>query len=233
MFEQAEADEKAENGRSYPMAMWGAAMATVQILWQYSECEKGKEFLDKIPEERDWITDKEEAYIKTGYSLYPKDLACAEDNQFKREKRIKKAMKNLSEKYPKESEASLFFAAASLAVSAQSKNTNAEVEKNIIKRLQSLEESFPTHSGILHFINHIFDTPKFYRVGNKLFLEEMIQPSEQKDHAASVGLRAAKNYMKVATSSCHGLHMPSHVFMRFGSWKESLQSNYLSIKVNL
>ena len=84
----------------------------------------------------------------------------------------------------------------------------------------------------------IRDRNSFYRFLppqclNKLFLEEMIQPSEQKDHAASVGLRAAKNYMKVATSSCHGLHMPSHVFMRFGSWKESLQSNYLSIKVNL
>ena len=233
MFEQAEVDEKAEIGRSYPMAMWGAAMATVQILWQYSECEKGKEFLNKIPEEREWITDREEAYIQTGYSLYPQDLACAEDNQFNREKRFKKAMKNVLEKYPEESEASLFFSVASLAVSAQSKNTNAEVEKNIKKRLQSLEKRFPTHSGLLHYITHLFDTPKFYKTGNKLFLEEMIQPSEQKDHAASMGLRAAKNYMKVATSSCHGLHMPSHVFMRFGSWKESLHSNYLSIKVNL
>ena len=45
MFEQAEEDEKAEIGRSYPMAMWGATMATMQILWQYSDCVKGKEFL--------------------------------------------------------------------------------------------------------------------------------------------------------------------------------------------
>ena len=233
MFEQAEEDEKAEIGRSYPMAMWGAAMATMQILWQYSDCEKGKEFLKRIPEERDWITDKEKAYIETGYALYPNDLDCGDDVQFHREKRFKDAMEKVVKKYPKETEASMFFAVASLAVSAQSKNTNTKVMKNIGNHLQSLEKRLPTHSGLLHYITHFYDTPKFYKMGNRRFLEKMIQPIDQKNHAASVGLRAARNYLKVATSSCHGLHMPSHVFMRFGSWKESLQSNYLSIKVNL
>ena len=34
MFQKASRTEQSETGRSYPMAMWGAAMATTQILWQ-------------------------------------------------------------------------------------------------------------------------------------------------------------------------------------------------------
>ena len=33
-MERAAATEEAESGRGYPMAMWGAALATTQILWQ-------------------------------------------------------------------------------------------------------------------------------------------------------------------------------------------------------
>ena len=45
MFEKAEEDEKVETGRSFPMAMWGAAMATTQILWTSSDCEKEESIL--------------------------------------------------------------------------------------------------------------------------------------------------------------------------------------------
>ena len=34
LMERAAATEEEESGRGYPMAMWGAALATTQILWQ-------------------------------------------------------------------------------------------------------------------------------------------------------------------------------------------------------
>ena len=111
MFEKAAATEQSETGRSFPMAMWGAAMATTQILWQNSDCERGKKYLEKISMEAEWITEKEKAYIETGFALYPKSLTCAKDkNQNTRESRFMKAMKKLTRKYPEETEALAFWA---------------------------------------------------------------------------------------------------------------------------
>ena len=231
MFEKAEENEKYESGRSYPMAMWGAAMATTQILWQSSDCEKGKEYLKKIEKKSDWITEEEKAYIETGFALYPSSIPCPMDLQFNREKRFMKAMENITLKYPEEDEAMLFYAVGSAAVSSQTSKKNDELEKSILDRLKRLEKKHPTHSGLIHYIIHIFDMPELYYKGNKIFVQKMIEPNEQQNHDASMGIRAANNYLKVATSSCHGLHMPSHIFMRFGNWKRSLISNMLSIKV--
>jgi len=240
MFEDAAAVEEAESGRGYPMALWGAAMATTHILWQYSDCERGKKFLHRIPNERDWLTKKENDFIETGFALYPNDLTCAQDNnQFLREKRFVKGMKKLAEQYPEETEATLFYALTNAAISAhpecvdekcvETNKKNYHLKKTI-KTLEALEAKHPKHSGVIHYITHIFDTPELYYEGNEQFLEKMIKPSEQQDHPAAMGLRAANNYLQVATSSCHGLHMPSHIFMRFGNWTKSLQSNLMSIK---
>ena len=110
MFEKAAATEQSETGRSFPMAMWGAALATTQILWQYSDCEKGKKYLGKISEDAEWMTEKEKAYIETGFALYPKSLTCTKDNdQNTRETRFMKAMKKLTKQFPEETEALVFW----------------------------------------------------------------------------------------------------------------------------
>ena len=234
MFEKAEEDEKVETGRSFPMAMWGAAMATTHILWAFSDCEKGRKYLERIEKNMDWVTEKEKAYIETGFALYPNHIIpCEKDEQNEREKRIMEAMKDVALKYPDEDEAKLFYAVQNVAVAGQSKMTSQkkdEMEKSI-DLLRDLEKRYPTHSGVLHYITHVFDTPEYYYQGNKLFVHKMIEPIKQQNHAASMGERAANKYLKVATSSCHGLHMPSHIFMRFGNWKMSRKSNLLSIKV--
>ena len=53
----------------------------------------------------------------------------------------------------------------------------------------------------------------------------------EENHPASLGIKASYDYLNIASSSCHGLHMPSHIFMRLGNWNMSLKSNLLSIKV--
>ena len=65
------------------MAMWGAAMATMQILWQYSDCQKGTKYLKRIEKDRDWVTEKENAYIETGFALYPNHIPCEMDEEYK------------------------------------------------------------------------------------------------------------------------------------------------------
>ena len=45
---------------------------------------------------------------------------------------------------------------------------------------------------------------------------------------ASDALPAARAYAKIAPSSPHALHMPSHIFTRLGLWQESIASNLAS-----
>ena len=250
MFEKADATEQSERGRGYPMAMWGAAMATTMILWQYSDCKKGTEYMQRIPSGAGWLTEKEKAYIETGFALYPKSLACDKDDQYTRERRFMEAMGKVAKLYPDEEEALLFRAVSGAAVAAQKglegpkkglegpekglEGSEKEKRKQeVIKALETLEREHPTHPGLVHYTIHVFDTPELYTEGNRLFVREMKTAYEQSDHAASMGIRAANNYAKVANSSCHALHMPSHIFMRLGDWRKSLESNSASIKVTL
>ena len=235
MFEKASATEQSETGRSFPMAMWGAAMATTMILWQSSDCEKGKKYLGKISMEEKWITEKEKAFIETGFALYPKSLPCAKDHdQNTRETRLMKAFKKLTKKYPEETEALVFWAVSSAAVLGHpgcKQDRCQSLKKSVVETLVSLDKKHPTHSGVIHYTIHVFDEPKLYTEANKIFLHKMIPSIEQKDHAASIGIRAAHKYPTVANSSCHALHMPSHIYLRLGNWSKSLESNLQSIEV--
>ena len=46
------------------------------------------------------------------------------------------------------------------------------------------------------------------------------------------GIEAAKRYSKIAPDAAHAQHMPSHIFTRVGAWRESVESNRVSAKVD-
>ncbi len=79
-------------------------------------------------------------------------------------------------------------------------------EQKAGKILESLLAANPNHPGIAHYIIHNYDNPVL----------------------ASKGLETARKYAKIAPSSSHAQHMPSHIFTRLGIWEESIQSNLLS-----
>ena len=233
-FEKADKVEQEESGRSYPMAMWGAAMATTMILWQYSDCDKGPGYMDRVYSsgDPDWITEKEKAYIQTGFALYPKDRPCKEDKQPEREKRLMEAMEKMKKQFPEETEAALFYAVSSQAVASQKSCKDCQKpDQKTLETLKALEKKYPTHTGLIHYIIHVYDTPELYAEGNKQFLDQMVEVKDQTNHAAEFGIKAADKYPQVANSSCHALHMPSHVYIRLGDWKRSLDSNLISIEV--
>ena len=240
MFQKAEEVEQSETGRSFPMAMWGAAISTTMIIRQHSECERGKEFLQKIQKDAKWLTKKELAYIKTAFAQYPSSVHCnTEEAKFVNVvKRLMKAMGTLMKEFPEESEAALFYVAASTGIVSHSGGRPEDEEipndkENVIEILKDLEKKLPTHSGLYHYTLHVFDTPELFTEGNKIFFNQMIQPIDQKDHSALMGFRAAELYPRVANSSCHALHMPSHIYMRSGDWNKSLESNLHSIEVKM
>jgi tetratricopeptide (TPR) repeat protein len=76
-------------------------------------------------------------------------------------------------------------------------------EKKAVVILNQVLAAEPDHPGVAHYIIHGYDYPQL----------------------ANLALPAARSYAKIAPSSAHALHMPSHIFTRLGLWEESIGSN--------
>jgi hypothetical protein len=117
----------------------------------------------------------------------------------------KAAMEKVVAAFPDDDEAAIFHALALLGTAPPADRTYA-AQKQAAQILNGLLPKHPEHPGILHYVIHSFDYPEL----------------------ASLALPAARAYSKVAASSPHALHMPSHIFTRLGLWEESIASNLAS-----
>ena len=116
-----------------------------------------------------------------------------------------KAMEALTQRYPDDTEAKIFYALALDMTAPLTDKTYA----NQLKAAAILEPVFkqqPEHPGVAHYLIHSYDYPAI----------------------AQRGLPAARAYTKIAPSNPHALHMPSHIFTRLGMWQESIDANVRS-----
>jgi hypothetical protein len=113
-----------------------------------------------------------------------------------------KAMQALSQRYPQDTEAEIFYALSLDMTADLSDKTYANQLKAaaILERLNRLQ---PEHPGIAHYLIHSYDYPAI----------------------ADRGVGAARRYAKVAPDNPHALHMPSHIFTRLGMWQDSVDTN--------
>ena len=182
---------------------WGMAMSVYYPLWQPPSpamLEKAGAALDKTralaatPREKDYI-----AAIATYYRDHDKL------DHRTRALAYEKAMEQVSQRYPDDREAAVFYALALTATAAPTDKTYA----NQLKAGAILEKVFaeqPNHPGVAHYIIHSYDYPPL----------------------ASRALVAARGYAKIAPSVPHAQHRPAHIFTRLGLWQESIDSNRAS-----
>ena len=112
------------------------------------------------------------------------------------------AMSSLAAKNRKDIEAQVFYALALLANESPTDQTHAK-QKQAADLLEPLYGAYPQHPGIPHYLIHAYDNAEL----------------------APRGLAAARVYSKIAPSTPHALHMPSHIFTRLGLWQDSIVSN--------
>ena len=189
------------------MAYWGLAMTYYHPLWPdrpdaatlkegWAAVEKAKAAGAKTPRERDYITAIEVFYKDAEKLDHPTRVRAYE-----------KAMEQLSQRYPADSEAAILYALSILGTAYSS-----PADKSYTKHQQAgaiLEKLFaqqPEHPGLAHYIIHSYDFPPL----------------------AGRALTAARRYAKIAPDAPHALHMPSHIFTRLGLWPESIASNLSS-----
>jgi len=186
-----------------PMAYWGVAMSIYHAAWfppSEKELVKGYEVL-KIAKELS-MDDKQRDYINAIDAFYT-DWETIDHTT--RAKRFEDKMEEIYIAYPEDIEAAIFY---SLALFSTRDRAGKEYI-NEQKAGEILEELFvdnPNHPGIAHYIIHNYDNPVL----------------------AHKGLQTARRYAKIAPSSAHAQHMPSHIFTRLGIWQESIETNLLS-----
>src|SRR6266571_2988610 len=191
---------------SCAMAYWGVAISQrpnplvapfppemMKNGWQAIEA--GRAAAPKTQRERDWIEalavffkDHDKVDLRTRTLAY------------------EAAMARLTERYPDDSEAAIFYALAlNEAVDLNDKTYAKQFKAAAI--LQAVEAKQPDHPGIPHYLIHSYDFAPICRQG----------------------LPAAQRYAELAPAAPHALHMPSHTFSMLGMWDESIAANIKTI----
>ncbi|TCW85909.1 hypothetical protein C5O80_10535 [Burkholderia sp. SRS-46] len=190
------------------IAYWGLAMAQPPnpLVPPFDEAalargsaavEKGLALGSGTERERDWLL-AAEAFYKD-YDKVP---------QSRRTSAYEHAMARLTQKYPDDSEAAIFYALALNEAAQPSDKTYA----NQLKAAAVLEKIYrdqPDHPGIAHYLIHSYDYPPL----------------------AQRGLPFANKYAQIAPAAPHAIHMPSHIYSMLGMWAASVKSNEAALKV--
>ena len=156
--------------------------------------EKGKAIGAKTERERDWL-----AAIELYYKDYDKT------DQTTRGLAYEKAMEQLTQKYPDDLEAAIFYALALNETALHSDKTYAnQLKAGAI--LEKIAATQPEHPGVLHYLIHTYDYPPL----------------------AQRALDSANKYASVAPAAQHAQHMPSHTYSMLGLWQQSVDSNMKS-----
>ena len=193
----------AKEDRACGMAHWGVAMTYYHPIWAPptpAELAAGRAAAEEATR-LGARSERERGYIAAIGTFY-KDADKLDHRT--RALAFRDAMEKLAAD-PKDHEAAIFHALALLGTAPPTDATYAN-QKRAAEVLNRLLPEHPDHPGILHYVIHSFDYPAL----------------------ASLALPAARSYAKVAPSSPHALHMPSHIFTRLGLWDESIASNLAS-----
>jgi tetratricopeptide (TPR) repeat protein len=186
------------------MAYWGIAMSLFHPVWApgtSEELQRGRAAVEKA-KSIGGKTQREKDYIAAIEAFYKDSDKLP---HVTRALAYEQAMERVYLGYPKDHEAAIFYALSLLGTATPSDKTY-EKQKQAAAILNKILPAEPQHPGVAHYLIHSFDYPQL----------------------AQLALPAARRYAKIAPSSPHALHMPSHIFTRLGLWPESIQSNLAS-----
>jgi len=195
----------AEREPSCAMAYWGIAISQRpnpltapfspdQLRQGWENVQRARASAPPTQRERDWVD-----------ALAPFFQNYDTVNQQARSLAYEATMARLHARYPKDSEAAVFYALSLLEAVDLGDKTYAKQLKaaDILERIQKAQ---PQHPGIIHYLIHSYDYAPI----------------------AAKGLPSAQRYAALAPSAPHALHMPSHIFSTLGMWQDAVRSNLVA-----
>jgi tetratricopeptide (TPR) repeat protein len=199
----------AEADTTCAMAHWGVATSRLPLLWtppSPADVDVALRALARA-DELNARTQRERDYIAT-IAAYYRDHDRA--NHVARLQRYEDALASLAARYPRDTEAQIFYALGLVGVAnalpidpayARRRRAGAILEPLLARQ--------PHHPGLAHYIIHAYDVPAL----------------------STQAIRAAHRYAAIAPASPHAQHMPSHIFTRRGMWDASIASNRRTAQV--
>jgi tetratricopeptide (TPR) repeat protein len=208
-YEEAEKafTETATTDPQCGMAWWGVAMSNYHPVWPspYSPAELARGVAAAAKAKAVGAkTAREQGYIDAIAAFY-NDVEHQDLNT--RARAYEAGMQRLTTTNPSDDEAAIFYGLSLIAHGmSQPTDKTYAYQKQAAEIFNRLLKTHPDHPGISHYLIHSFDYPAL----------------------APLALNAAYAYAKIAPSSPHALHMPSHIFVRLGMWQETIDSNLKS-----
>jgi hypothetical protein len=206
MYRQAEKEFGAitEQDPDCAMAYWGIAMTLFNPLWaepKEDELIRGSEAVRKA-EALKPPTEREKYYIKA-VKAYFTDWKTRDHRT--RIAAWEAAQERVYRANPGDIDAGALYALSLLATAPKGDKTFKN-QKKAGALLEKLRETAPEHPGLFHYTIHAYDNPML----------------------ASRAMEAAQGYARIAPSSPHAQHMPSHIFVRMGLWSNVIEWNQRS-----
>jgi tetratricopeptide (TPR) repeat protein len=198
-----------------PLAYWGQAMCYQQLLWGNENVEEARRILAraKTSGALQRATEWERAWLASLAPLF------GDGDRATRVANYARAMDKLAAEYPDDPDVASFHGLALLATrvrglagahaSAAHDDQSSPQLAGSAEQQQAAQifarvlQKHPTHPGALHYLIHTWDDPV----------------------NARKALDAARVYPLVAPESSHARHMPAHVFMQLGMWREAIESD--------
>ena len=157
-------------------------------------------------------TQKEREFIDAMAKRY---TAQSQDNRSSLDSDYSKAMKQLYDKHPDDSEISALYAESLMNLHPWDLNEKDGTEKSwtveLVTLLESLIKKHPKHPGAHHFYIHAVEassSPERSNASAKIFDEGLV------------------------SGSGHLLHMPSHTYIRTGEYHKGILSNIAAVKAD-
>ncbi|MEO7735594.1 MAG: hypothetical protein ABIY55_31860, partial [Kofleriaceae bacterium] len=181
---------------TFAMAYWGLAMSHAKLLWGDDDLDAGRDALQRMPNPSA-LPPHDQAWVVAALSLFRR---ANPDVRASRTEFVA-IMEQVHAKFP-DDESALFLALALLSTVRPGDPDPVAVRKRAAGLAMEVFQRNPKHPGAAHYLIHAYDTPEL----------------------AALALPAARQYASIAPAAFHALHMPSHIFVRLGMWKDAVAS---------
>ena len=184
----------------FAMAYWGEAMSHHKALWDLQDPQAAREVMAALGSTPEIRLSKAPTPREKGF-VAGLELLFGEGEKKERDLAFRDHMSRLAKQFPEDIDVAAFYALSILGTIQMGTDFREAVYAAAL--LEPFFAQHPRHPGVLHYLIHAYDDPIH----------------------APLGLRAARNYARVAPGSAHALHMPSHIFVQMGMWAETVASN--------
>jgi tetratricopeptide (TPR) repeat protein len=195
--------EAQEIDPGFAMAIWGEALTFNHPLWAQQDREAALEALAKLGPRGSLDVTEHEQRYLDAVAVL-----YGEGSKEQRDVAYMEALRGIHEDYPDDLEAASLYGLSILSSVYQ------RDFRTYMKAAAILEEVFakqPKHPGAAHYLIHSYDDQVH----------------------APLGLRAAREYNKIAPSASHAQHMVSHIYTSLGMWDEVVVANDNAVRVSV